>query len=54
MKSFSKILAIMWWIAAGFNFLAWIAGTLEFEWLIIATLECIIGNYNWKDHKRGE
>ena len=55
MKSFSKILAIMWWISAGINLLAWATVyNFEFNYLLICLLECIIAQYNWKDYKRGE
>lgn len=54
MKSFSKTLAIMWFISAGFNLLAWATCGFEFDKLLICLLECIIAQFNLKDYKRGE
>jgi hypothetical protein len=54
MKSFSKALAIMWFISAGLNLLTWAICDFEFDKLLICLLECIIAQFNWKDYKRGE
>ena len=54
MKNFSKTLAILWFIAALFNFIVCFVNGFEFDKGLIIMMALLLASFNYKDYVRGE
>ena len=49
-----KTLFILWLIAAGMNLLTYFTLGFEYDKLMIAMLELLLAQWNYREYKRGE